>query len=62
MGIAYGTCQQILTAELGMHHVTAKFVPRILTVDQKQQRVSICEELHQITSDGATFLSRIITG
>jgi hypothetical protein len=46
MGIGYGTCQWILTAELGMHHVTAKFVPRILTADQKQQGVNICEELH----------------
>jgi NH3-dependent NAD+ synthetase len=27
MGIGYGTFQQIQTAELGMHHVTAKFVP-----------------------------------
>jgi hypothetical protein len=27
--IGYGTCQQILTAQLGMHRVAAKFVPRI---------------------------------
>jgi hypothetical protein len=41
MGIGYGTCQQILTAKLGMHCVTTKFVPRILTADQKQQRVNV---------------------
>jgi hypothetical protein len=35
--------------------------PRILTTDQKQQHVNICEELHQITFDDATFLSRVIT-
>jgi hypothetical protein len=29
--IGYETWQRILTAELGMHHVTAKFMPRILT-------------------------------
>jgi len=34
----------VLTEELGMHHVTAKFVPRIPTDDQKQQRV-VCTEL-----------------
>jgi hypothetical protein len=45
-----------------MHHVIAKFVPWILTADQKQQRVNICVELHQIASDYATFLSRVITG
>jgi len=27
--------------ELGMHHVTAKFMPKILTAEQKQQRVNI---------------------
>jgi transposase len=45
-----------------MHRVAAKFVPRILTADQKQQRVNVCEELRQIASDDATFLSRVITG
>jgi len=34
--VGYGTCQWVLTAELGMHCVAAKFVPRILTADQKQ--------------------------
>jgi hypothetical protein len=33
---------------------------RFLIADQKQQRVNICEELHQIASDNATFLCRVI--
>ena len=41
MEVGYGTCQRVLTEELGMHRVAAKFVPRILTADQKQQRVNI---------------------
>ena len=45
-----------------MHHVAAKFVPRILTGDQKQQRVNVCTELCQLTSDDVMFLSRVITG
>jgi hypothetical protein len=45
-----------------MQRVGAKFVPRILTAGQKQQHVNVCEELRQIASDGATFLSRVITG
>jgi transposase len=40
VGNGYGTCQNILTKEFGMHCVAAKFVPRILTADQKQ-RVNI---------------------
>jgi hypothetical protein len=35
--------------------------PKILTADQKQQRVNICKELCQIASDDAAFLSRVIT-
>ena len=61
MGIGYGTCQRVLTEELGMHCVAAKFVHRILTADQKQQRV-VCTELRQLASDDETFLSRVITG
>jgi len=44
-----------------MHHVAAKFVPRILTADQKQQRVNVCTELRQLALDDETFLFRVIT-
>jgi len=57
----YGTCQWVFTEELGMHHVAAKFVPRILTADQKQQRVNVCTELRCLASYDETFLSRVIT-
>jgi len=60
--VGYGTCQRILTEELGMHRVAAKFVPRILTADQKQQRVNVCTVLRQLVSDNETFLSRVING
>jgi len=62
VGTGYGTCQRVLTEELGMHRVAAKFVPRILTADQKQQRVNVCTDLRQLASDDETFLSRVITG
>jgi len=45
-----------------MHRVAAKFVPRILTADKKQQRINVCTELHCLASDDETFLSRVITG
>jgi hypothetical protein len=45
VGIGYGTCQRVLTEELDMHRVAAKFVYRILTADQKQQHVNACTEL-----------------
>jgi len=40
-GFGYGTCQRVLTEELGMHRVAANFVPKILTADQKKQRVIV---------------------
>ena len=40
VGIGYGTCQQILTEELGMHHVAAKFVPRILQLTRSSSASS----------------------
>jgi len=60
--VGYGTCQRVLTEELGVQHVAAKFVPRILTADQMHLRISVCTELHQLATDDETFLSRVITG
>ena len=33
VGVSYGTCQAILTQDLNMRRVDAKFVPRILTAE-----------------------------
>jgi hypothetical protein len=35
-GISVGSCHTILTEELNMHRVAAKFVPRQLTDEQKE--------------------------
>jgi len=43
--IAFGTSQKILNEDLRMRRVTAKFVPRLLTAEQKDDRVSICTDL-----------------
>ena len=58
--VGYRTCQRVLTEEFGMHRVAAKFVSRILTAGQKQQRVNVCTELRQLASNDETFLSRVI--
>ena len=36
MSISKTVCHEILTEKLGMHRIAAKFVPRLLTDDQKQ--------------------------
>ena len=57
--IGYGSCQRILTEQLNMHRIAAKFVPRVLTQDQKDSRVAICQET--VIND-PTLLLNVITG
>ena len=44
-GISVGSCYEIVTAKLKMHRDAAKFVPRLVTDDQKVNRVCVCHEL-----------------
>jgi len=45
VSVSKTVCHEILTENLGMHRVVAKFVPRLLTDDQKQNRVDVIQEL-----------------
>jgi len=62
VGIGYGSCQRILTEQLNMHRIAAKFVPKVLTHDQKDSRVAICQELKETVINGPTLLLNIIRG
>lgn len=62
VGVSYGSVQAVLTSELNMRRITAKFVPRLLTSEQKTTRLQICEDLRQRASEDDSLLSRIITG
>lgn len=62
LGLSFGTCQRILTEELGMHRIAAKFVPRLLTEDQKRNRVEVCTELKARCEADLNFISNIVTG
>jgi len=42
--------------------VSAKFVPRVLTVEQKQQLLSISLELRDRAASDSSFLGNVITG
>jgi hypothetical protein len=62
VGLSYGTAQRILVDNLNMRHISANFVPRLLSVDQKVDRFSLCRELKQQARDNPSFFSNIITG
>uniref|UniRef100_A0A3B5B8J3 Mos1 transposase HTH domain-containing protein n=1 Tax=Stegastes partitus TaxID=144197 RepID=A0A3B5B8J3_9TELE len=46
VNMSFGTVQAILTSNLNLHRVAAKFVPRLLTPEQKQQRIFLNSNKH----------------
>ena len=61
-GIGYGSCQRTPTEQLNMHRIAVKFVPRVLTQDQKDSRGAICQELKETVINDPTLLLNVITG
>jgi len=45
-----------------MHRIAVKFVLRVLTHDQKDSRVAICQELKETVINDPTLLLNVITG
>ena len=45
-----------------MRRVSVKFVPHVLTVEQKQQRLSISLEFRNHAASDASFLGNVNTG
>jgi histone-lysine N-methyltransferase SETMAR len=62
VNLSFGTCQAILTPDLGMRRMSAKLVPRLLTPDQTEHRATACRELLQRAENDATIFPSIITG
>ena len=62
VGIRIGSCHEIFTEKLQMRRVSAKFVPRSLTDDQKENRVEIGQEHVASANGNENFLKNIITG
>jgi histone-lysine N-methyltransferase SETMAR len=61
-GLSHGTVQRILADNLNMRRISARFLPRLLSFDQKVHRVSVCRELKQQARDDPNFISNIIAG
>ncbi|PNF41547.1 hypothetical protein B7P43_G12312 [Cryptotermes secundus] len=62
LGLSYGTCQRILSEELNMRRIAAKFVPRLLQNEQKQHHLEMFRELQQQLQENPNFLSKVVTG
>ena len=44
-------------SDLNMHRIAAKFMPRLLILDQKEPCAKIGQDLHQRALDDPTFMS-----
>ena len=53
---------RILTEELGMRKICAKMVPRMLTEDQKERRVQVCQDILERLESDPRLLENVITG
>lgn len=56
------TVHGIVTEDLQMRKVCAKLVPKVLTEDQKELRVSRCQELLDLIQNEPDFLNSVVTG
>jgi len=60
MGVSWSSCQRILTVDLYMRRVVAKFVPHLLTQDQKNTCLTLCQDLKDQIESDPNFLSKVI--
>lgn len=61
-GYGYGTVHRILTTELNMKKASCRWIPRLLTEDNKLSRVQASQKfLTRYRREGEPFLDRIIT-
>ena len=60
--IAFSMCQKFQTEDLQIRLTTAKFVPRLLMAEQKDNHVSICTDLHEPAQNDPNLMSLLITG
>ena len=62
LSINKDTIWSIITENLEMCKVCAKMVPKLLSEDQKQQRVTVCQDIIERLEDDPDLLRRVITG
>ena len=60
MLISHWTYHKILTEDLKMRRVASEFLPRLLSVDQKQ-RLDVCLDLKGNAANDTSILSNVIT-
>lgn len=62
LGIPKTIVWEILTEKLGMTRVCAKFIPKLLTAEQKNLRFEIAQDNLEMVNNDENMLKKIITG
>ena len=62
VGISISSVHSILTENLRLRRVSAKFVPKLLTEQQKELRKEISEDMLDFANHDPEFMKTIITG
>jgi len=62
LNLNHTTVHQILTEELAIKKLCAKFVPKNLTIEQKDNQMDVCLHLLERIQSDRNFLKNVITG
>lgn len=62
LNLSFYAVQSILTENLNMRRVSAKFIPKLLTDQQKQHRLEVSQDLINRAETDPDLLNRVITG
>ena len=62
LSINKDTVWNIITENLEMRKVCAKMVPKLLSEDKKQQRVTVCQDIIKRLEDDPDLLGRVMIG
>jgi histone-lysine N-methyltransferase SETMAR len=62
VGVSTESVHSILAEDLGLKRVSAKFVPSLLTMEQKQLRLEIARDMLDNANSDPNFLNTVITG
>ena len=62
VGISTGSVHSILTEDLNLRRVSAKFVPKLLKEQQKELRKEVSDDMLDLANHDPEFIKTIITG
>ena len=62
LNLSFYAVQSILSEDLNMRRVSVKFIPKLLSDQQKQYRLEVSQELFNRAETDPDLLNRVITG